>query len=196
MALLLSKVAGWIMSHHLYSFNDEIYHQSDGTPIGLQIAVNISRIVMMDWDMEMMTLVISMNIRMELFLRYVDDVNLIIVVEHEVDKTVDQLEIEYAQMITTKADSIFPDVLKFEHNLGQYHTSKKLPILDLECWVEPDNNVSFSFYKKEVNSDAILGPNSGFSPKVLRNILVQEYLRRLLNCSRSLNEQIKYQFLN
>ena len=49
----------------------------------------------------------------------------------------------------------------------------------------------FEFYKKEVASDKVLGPNSGFAPAVLRNILLQEYLRRLLNCSRELDRKSK-----
>ena len=49
------------------------------------------------------------------------------------------------------------------------------------------NIVMFSFYKKEVSSNQVLGPDSGFIPNVLRNILLQEFIRRLMNCSKELD---------
>ena len=100
--LVLAKVTRWCMLHHVYKFNDQIYHQKDGTPIGLQIAVSISRLVMIRWDRNMMNTMININIRVELMLRYVDDVNLILTLtQPQIDKicqtpTPNQKEIESA----------------------------------------------------------------------------------------------------
>ena len=70
-----------------------------------------------------------------------------------------------------------------------------MAILDTECWVE-DNQVLWTFYKKSVATDEVLGPNSGLSPQVLRNILLHKYLRRLLNCSRQLPDYTKFEFIS
>ena len=175
MAMYLAKIAEWTMKKHIYRFNDIIYKQLSGTPIGLQIAVNISRLVMIDWDQEMIHIMITRNIQIELFLRYVDDVNLALRLEQKDDIPQDIFEEEVAKTITEIADSIRPGVLKFEADIPSRHHDLKLPILDIKCWIK-DDIIMFDFYKKDVNTDNVLGPNSGFTPKVLRNILLQEYL--------------------
>ena len=195
MALLLARVTRWLIEHHVYSFNDEMFHQTDGAPIGLQIAVNISRLVMIDWDQQMMVLMINNNLKVELMMRYVDDVNIILRFQHH-NKENNILEKEVAAKITQIADSVFTGVLVFESDLGLNHENGKLPILDLECWVNEAGLVMFSFYKKKVNNDAILGPKSGFAPTVLRNILLQEYLRRMMNCSKELDDSIRFNHLS
>ena len=203
LALVLSKVTKWCMNHHVYKFNGQMYHQQSGTPIGLQIAVAISRIVMIRWDSEMMRKMININIKTELLLRYVDDVNIILRLTSDqisdlcqVDNPSQQaIESSVANYITEAADSIYPGVLIFEADYPSSHEDNRLPILDLACWVEDDGKVLHQFYKKEMATDKMLGPESGFSPKVIKNILLQEYLRRLLNCSTQLQHQQKYQFI-
>ena len=112
MALLLARVTRWLIEHHVYSFNDEMFHQTDGAPIGLQIAVNISRLVMIDWDQQMMVLMINNNLKVELMMRYVDDVNIILRIQHH-HKENNILVKEVAAKITEIADSVFPGVLVF-----------------------------------------------------------------------------------
>ena len=190
-ALYLAKVTCWIMENHTYRFNGDLFHQKSGTPIGLQIAVQISRIVMIDWDQSMTTILISTNLRMELLLRYVDDVNVIVLVENKDNLNRPDLEEQTAKTILDLADSINPGILKFEIDCPSRNVNGRLAILDLECWVNLDNQVQLTFYKKTVSTDNVLGPDSGFTPSVLRNILLQEYMRRLLNNSRNLDRQIK-----
>ena len=106
-----------------------------------------------------------------------------------------QLEQLTAVQVTEQADSVFPGVLIFEHDFPTKNQNGKVAILDTECWIE-QNLVLWTFFKKPVATDEVLGPDSGFSPQVLRNILLQEYLRRLLNCSRQLPDYIKLGFIN
>ena len=147
-ALFLAKTSCWIMDNHTYMFDDKIYRQSSGTPIGLQIAVNISRLVMVDWDQRMTTKLINVNIRMEVFMRYVDDVNLILrVIKHHANQSQSDLEVETLNTVVPLADSIFPGVLKFESDIPSNHTDCKIPILDINCW--PANKIiKFEFKKK------------------------------------------------
>ena len=146
-ALYLAKISSWIMTHHTYRFNDEIFKQSSGTPIGLQIAVSISRLVMVDWDEQMTAKLLVRNLRIELFLRYVDDLNLILRVNRMEFNTGEPLDLEVSKTIKELADSIMPGVLVFEADCPSNHQNNRLPILDLECW--PQNGiVMFSFYKK------------------------------------------------
>ena len=110
MSLLLAGLASWCMKNHLYKFNDVMYQQTEGCPIGLQIAVNISRLVMVKWDQVMLTKLVSINIRVEMMLRYVDDVNLVLRVQRT-ELNIAQVEKLTAEQVTAQADSIFPGVL-------------------------------------------------------------------------------------
>ena len=200
MALYLAKVTCWLMKNHTYMFNDVTYLQDSGTPIGLQIAVSISRLTMIKWDQTMTHLLISHNIRMELLLRYVDDVNIIFrVAISDYLKTefasLAEIEQAVANFILKLADSVYPGVLKFEADVPSNHLSRKIPILDICCWIV-NNIVMFEFYKKDVSSNCVLGPDSGFTPAVLRNILLQEQLRRLMNCCRELEVSRKMTHLS
>ena len=194
MALLLTHLAVWCMEHHLYKFNDKIYLQQRGCPIGLQVAVSISRLVMIAWDGIMLTCLISANIRTEMMLRYVDDVDLVARVQH-LNKSVSQLEHDVCDQVVGLADAIYPGVLEFEGDVPAKHDNGKIAVLDTECWVEQDI-VMFQFYKKDCSTDAVIGPDSGFTHQVVRNIVLQQYLRRLLNCSRTLVDETKFWFLS
>ena len=68
-------------------------------------------------------------------------------------------------------------------------------MLDTECWVE-NNQVMHCFYKKECSTDQVIGPKSGFTPQVIRNIILQEYLRRFTNCSRTLPDSDIWKHIN
>ena len=129
---------------------------------------------MIDWDQSMTKIIITTNLRMELLLRYVDDVNVIVRVENKDHLDKKALEEQTANIILNLADSINPGVLKFEVDYPSRNLSGKLPTLDLECWVSGNNQVEFTFYKKNVSTNNVLGPDSGFTPSVLRNILLQE----------------------
>ena len=129
---------------------------------------------MIDWDQSMTKIIIITNLRMELLLRYVDDVNVIVRVESKDNLDQKGLEEQTANIILNLADSINPGVLKFEVDYPSRNLSGKLPILDLECCVSGNNQVEFTFYKKNVSTNNVLGPDSSFTPSVLRNILLQE----------------------
>ena len=183
MAVYLGKLSKWIMTNHIYQFDGQMYLQLLGAPIGLQISVNIARLVMISWDKSMRRKLVENNIRCEMLLRYVDDVNLILRVLRTRNINQDQ---ECDQMTAGKiveiADSVRPGMLEFEADYASKNESGKLPILDLECWME-DDLVKTTFYKKSVATDSLITPKSGFTNRVTRNILVQEGVRRLVNCS-------------
>ena len=95
-----------------------------------------------------------------------------------------------AEQVLKQADSPYSGVLEFEYDIPSNNPNDRVTMLDIECWVKQDL-VLFNFFKKPVAIDEVLGPESGFTPQVVRNILIQEYLGRLLNCSRLLPGQVK-----
>ena len=193
-AAYLSTITRWVMTNHIYQFDGHFYLQQKGAPIGLQISVMIAKIIMMIWDREMIKKMVSENLRAELHLRYVDDVNLILrIAKNYLADLPGPLDKKVATKVCTIADSIIPGMLQFEADFPSNHRDGKLPILDLACWVK-DEKVITTFYKKEVSSSNVVTPNSGFTPKVIRNIITQEAVRRLINCSPELDweEKVKH----
>ena len=191
MALLLAAMTEWCMQHHLYMFDDKIYHQMEGTPIGLHVAVQISRQVMINWDRCMLKLLINKNIRVELFMRYVDDVDAGYRVLNN-NKSVAALETEVAAIVTELADSIYPGVLTFEVDFPAKNESNTVAVLDMECYTDG----KFIYHVFYMSSRHAVGPNSGFTVQVIRNIVIQEYLRRLLAFSPTLPDTMKFKSIS
>ena len=75
------------------------------------------------------------------------------------------------------------------------YQSGKLPILDLEVWVQ-GNRIYHQFYKKPMASRMVVQAESAFSTANKRSILIEEGLRRLRNCSPELDWSEKVRFLN
>ena len=66
-----------ILQHHTYQFeNGEVRLQSDGGPIGLELAEAIARVVMLWWDQKFLGLATNDLIIFYLFLCYIDDQNM------------------------------------------------------------------------------------------------------------------------
>ena len=62
-----------LFSNHLYTFNGKVYRQKKVGAIGLRATCAIARTVMNIWDRIWMERVAELNLKMELYLRYMDD---------------------------------------------------------------------------------------------------------------------------
>merc|ERR1712082_226322 len=79
-----------------------------------------------------------------------------------------------------------PSMIKMEEDIPSNHPNNKVPILDLQVWVS-ENRVLHTFYKKKVSSQLVTSSRSALMSSQKRSILVSEAVRRLKNCSPSLN---------
>ena len=57
----------------------------------------------------------------------------------------------------------------------------KMPVLDLEVWVQ-DNKIRHNFFKKAVSSEFTIMSRSKISDSMKLNTLFMECYRRLINC--------------
>ena len=68
-----------VMRSHLYKFNQEVFLQKEGGPIGLKLTGAISRVFMLWWDREFLkrveSMTINLNWKLYMYSRYVDDCN-------------------------------------------------------------------------------------------------------------------------
>ena len=75
-ATVLKIAVLMLFRSHVYSFGGKYYLQKAGGPIGLRSTCAIARLVMLWWDVEMMTLMSSNNLTVEQKARYIDDIRL------------------------------------------------------------------------------------------------------------------------
>ena len=97
---------------------------------------------------------------LRMYKRYVDDTNLIIKVkvhEEQDTTTTDNRMREEANNIKELADSVMPKTIMMEVDLPSNHGGGKMPILDLECWVNKDNNVEkHQFFRKLMTTTKVI----------------------------------------
>ena len=75
LAMVISKGVELVMSNHTYKVGDNIFIQSEGGPIGLELTGAVSRAYMLKWDREYLNAVLIAGIKMRLYKRYIDDSN-------------------------------------------------------------------------------------------------------------------------
>ena len=64
--------------------------------------------------------------------------------------------------------------------------NKKMPILDMEVWMDREGYIMYQHYEKAVSSKTVLHSESAHSAACKRSVHTQEVLRRLLNSSERL----------
>ena len=203
------------MKNHLYTFDHKIKLQLKGGPIGLELTGVLAQLFMVWWDRQFKTKMDENGLRLRMYKRYVDDVNVVInapraglkfvesegkviqdesVAEQEQDIKADKRCMALVQKI---GNSIHPSI-ELEVDYPSRHEDGKLPILDLKVWVEmkrgqdereEEDGVSVvlhEFYSKDVASKWAINARSALPWNSKRTILTQEVLRILLNCSREL----------
>ena len=86
-------------------------------------------------------------------------------------------------------------MIRMEEDFPSNHPTCRLPILDLEVWMER-GIIKHQFYKKPMASRKLVQARSAFSTQQKRSILLAEGMRRLRNCSPELCWKEKVLFLN
>ena len=71
-----------------------------------------------------------------------------------------------------------------ESDLPCRHVDKKLPILDMKCWME-NGMAYYMHYEKEVASKLIIPSRSAHSNSCKRSVHINELVRRCLNTSKA-----------
>ena len=80
--------------------------------------------------------------------------------------------------------------LRVTFEIPSQHQSNKLPILDTQMWIE-DGRVLHEFYEKSMTSDYVIRADSAQPNSMKRTCLIEEGVRRLRNCSPSLDWETK-----
>ena len=165
-----------VMSAHVYKFEDKMMRQKKGGAIGLEMTGELAGVFMCWWDKMMKKKLMEDGVNIQLYKRYVDDINIVIKTKK------DESEESVMTKIKDIGDSIHNSI-KLEADFPSRYEDQKVPILDLKVWINRDNKIVHEYYMKAVSSKAVVNSDSAMPMKDRRTVLTQEILRIILRCS-------------
>ena len=131
----------FVMSNHLYMFNQVARKQSKGGPIGLALTGDVAQVFMCFYDRELIKKMEGLGLDVLLYRRYVDDVNFIVRKMRALEY-VEPLRALDAIIVTDigqEADTIHHSI-QVTVDCPSFHEDKKLPILDLKVLLQGGSN--------------------------------------------------------
>ena len=195
--LVASQLISFIMDNHVYTVGDKMYKQSSGAPIGYDISRVLSRIAMIYFDDAFSKQIQENNMELQLHQRYMDDQNIAVDVDKDDEEDIHSLETKVANKVKTIADNIFPEMFTVTVDFPSNNPDNKMPILDLKVWIDPETNkIVHEHYRKPVSYRGIIWYNSGIPMSMKKNIILNEGLRRLSNCSPEMDMDSKLYWLS
>ena len=202
LAIAASRSVKTVMENHYFTIGGNIYKQTDGSAIGLDISVETASLYMSSWDATFLSRLNRLGIKTELYKRYVDDIviilrginqgwyycvrkkKLVYDPEHpSKDTPEDKRTVLMLQEIVNQID----DNIQMTCDTPSDNQSGRLPVLDLELFVV-NNQVSHSFYSKPVSSPYTIKYKSAIQARTKRDSLLQEGIRRYRNVSDILSD--------
>ena len=165
-----------VMNTHVYKFAGNTRVQKQGGAIGLELTGEIAGVFMSWWDAQMRKKIEEEDIKIAIYKRYVDDINLLVEVKEETG------EEELWKKIRELGDSIHESI-QLEADYPAKYPDKKVPILDIKVWVDLEGKVMHEYYCKPVASKSVVDSQSAMPFKDRRTVLTQDLLRIILRCS-------------
>ena len=195
-----------ILKNHQYRFNDIIWKQQSGGPIGLDLTGVIAKIFMGWWDRKLLEKFREYEIEVKMLTRLVDDINMCATATPPGSKIVGRkLEVSNEQIIqdldTEKDKRTFSLIqqignqihksIQLEIDIPSNHLDKKVPMLDLKMWIDKNESngkyqIIHEHYVKDIASQLLIRERSALAWAQKRTILTQQCLKVRLNCSRKL----------
>ena len=176
-----------VMMNHFFTINGKLFRQKNGSPIGLDLSVEIASIYMTLWDKKFLATLRRLGIQVGLYKRYVDDTVVILnginpgwyycpkakKMCHDMNhRNVGQEEdARTFGVLREIANSLDTDI-QMTVEVPSDFADRRLPVLDLALWVN-DNQVQFSFFKKPMSSPYVNIWRSAISKKTKRDSLLQ-----------------------
>ena len=183
---------------HCYSFKGSVFKQSDGGPIGLRATCAIARVVMARHSILWKKIMTDNNINTAFDGFYVDDGRIIMYSirpgwrwmngelwyseewEQE-DKFLSPTGRTKNVLSRTLGDIV--ECLEFTVESPEEFPDLWLPTLDISLQMNKDNQVQYRFFEKPTASKLCLQADTALSQNCLVQSLVQDVIRRMLNCS-------------
>ena len=183
-----------ILDNHFFSIGNRIYRQKDGAPTGVDVSVEAADIYMLVWESKFLEKLEKLRITTQEYKRYVDDILALLKVINvgwAYDRTQDKMVYNHNRtsdlpddqrtfLILTEIGNTIDSNIQLEYDVPSLHTKGKLPILDLEVWLE-GNRIRHGFYRKDIATKYVIHARTALGNSTKRNSLFQEGLRRVRN---------------
>lgn len=149
----LKTVLSFIMKNHVYTLDKEIKLQSKGGAIGLELTGVLAQLFMVWWDKQFKIKLDENGLRLRMYKRCVDDINVVVnankaglkFVESE-EKVVEdgsaaeqKRDVKADRRCMTLVQKIGKSIhssIELEVDCPSRHEDGKLPMLDLRVWIE------------------------------------------------------------
>ena len=211
-ATVIQVAVKTVFETHVYQFDGKLYHQQQGGPIGLRATGAIAKVIMNDWDCQLMKCLVENDLRVEAAARYVDDVRLWIhqiergwrwegrqlvykeewMKEEENENTTDTAKT--ASVIKAMMNDI-TKCLKFTTETHEDFSTGTLPTLDSQLWMS-EGRVMYKFYEKPMANKKVISRRSAMGENSKQASLSQEVVRRMKNTLEDICQEEKNSILN
>ena len=164
--------------------------------MGLDLTGTMAEVYMSWWDRELILLLREDGICVVFYIRYVDDSNMILKAgtnSAEEETTVEPQDKQIMERVRAKANTIHENI-KATCDYGSNYNDGKLPMLDIKIWIGESTDgrtrVLHEHFMKDVSSRYLLSYRSAHPESMKINVLVNEALRIMRNCSKFLKEEV------
>ena len=199
-----------VLNNHTYQFNEETRLQAEGSPIGLELAGAMARVVMLWWDQQFMKKISDNLLDLYLYLRYIDDQNMAMkplppgtrwVVGPWADKMGGRMVINDDMV---EEDKLLPEdmrtmeemrkmandvstMIQLEEDYPSKYEDKKLPLLDLKVEVKaveregvPKSCKLYYYYYRKPMANWLLMPEKSALAMSVKRTSLTQYGLRIL----------------
>ena len=207
MARLIQIETITLMSSSCYSFGGVVYIQRVGAGIGERGSACVARTVMTMWDKWWSRGQLNAGLVSPLFIRYVDDIRIYIFPINNGwrweknrwkfdGNTLDDLSNENRtkQEICKSFNSIMEGIsltMECEWEFDNHF----LPTLDFQTHVRDDYEIEFKFFSKPMGSGLVIQAGTALSQQTVFTSLRQDLVRRLLNISPHIDQEIRLEII-
>ena len=212
-AEVLGIIVKVLMNNHIYTFGGDMRVQKGDGSIGDRATGVIAEIVMIWWDKKFKGKLNELEVSYDVIKRYLDDINGVFKTlapgtefkNNELRINEDKIEEEKAIHDDTRTMTVKKDIANSIDSMIQMtidtpssHTNNKVPMLDLEVWLEKEdkNKIYYNFFQKPEKNRLVLMKSSAMPMNQKMNVLTQETFRRLYNTKEEVDSDTKVSILN
>ena len=198
-ALMLKVAVLAAMDSTCYTFGGQLYKQVEGSGIGLRSSACVAKILMGMIDRLWARAQSGWNIKLALYLRYIDDLrsylfpiakgwswidNMWVYDENSNDNRTPMRRTCEEIMKTLNSTVKF---ITFTTECEEDFSEKFLPTLDFQTRVQQNGEILFKFFKKPMANNITIQFGTALPKNTVFSSLRQELVRRMLNCDKKLD---------
>ena len=199
-----------MFQHHYYHFGGKKYKQTGGGPIGLRGTCTIARLVMQIWDRKWEGLVGTAGLKLELYIRYMDDGRIML---HPIKRgwrwvnggllyCIKWEQEDWNRTLLEVTVDVLRDSMRGVADFLQftYETEADfdgwLPTLDTNLRVGEQNIISYKYYEKPTTTNTTIRFSTAMAENPKMRSLANDVVRRLLNTREQLPPEYRAEIID